>query len=57
MIDMLSKYDNMHKNWIFYALIFINNHIITYLNWMLSDKIIIFEDFIPYPIYDVLEIS
>ena len=28
MIDMYSKYDNMHKNRMFYALIFINNHVI-----------------------------
>ena len=28
MIDMHSKYDNMHKNEIFYALIYINNFII-----------------------------
>ena len=27
MIDMHSKYNNMHKNGIFYALICINNHI------------------------------
>ena len=36
MIDMHSKYDNMHKNEIFYALIYINNHIITCINGMLS---------------------
>ena len=29
MIDMHSKYDNMHKNGMFYALICIDNHIIT----------------------------
>ena len=28
MIDMNSKYDNMHTNEIFYALICINNHVI-----------------------------
>ena len=28
MIDMHSKYDNMHKNGMFYALICINNHVI-----------------------------
>ena len=28
MIDMHSKYDNMYKNGMFYALICINNHII-----------------------------
>ena len=28
MIDMHSKYDNMHKNRMFYALIYINNHVI-----------------------------
>ena len=29
MVDMYSKYDNMQKNGMFYALIYINNHIIT----------------------------
>ena len=28
MIDMHSKYDSMHKNELFYALISINNHVI-----------------------------
>ena len=28
MIDMHSKYDNMHKNGMFYALICTNNHVI-----------------------------
>ena len=28
MIDMHSKYDNMHKNEMFYALICINNNVI-----------------------------
>ena len=32
MIDMHSKYDNMHKNEMFYALIWINNHILAYVN-------------------------
>ena len=32
MIDMHSKYDNMHKNRVWYALIYINNHIIAYVN-------------------------
>ena len=36
MIDMYSKYDNMDKNGIFYALIFINNHIFACLDCMLS---------------------
>ena len=35
MIDMHLKYDNMHKNEIFYALICINNDIITCINCML----------------------
>ena len=35
MIDMHSKYDNMHENGMFYALICINNHIVTCLNCML----------------------
>ena len=34
MIDMHSNYDNMHKNRMFYALIYINNHIITSINCM-----------------------
>ena len=36
MIDMHSKHENMHKNKIFYALICINNNIITYIDYMLS---------------------
>ena len=36
MIGMHSKYDYMHKNVIFYALIYINNHIIACSNCMLS---------------------
>ena len=36
MIDMYSKYDNMHKNEMFYTLIFINNHVIIDINCMLS---------------------
>ena len=36
MIDMHLKYDNMHKNEKFYALIYINNHVITSINFMLS---------------------
>ena len=33
---MHSKHDNMHKNAIFYALICINNQIISCVNFMLS---------------------
>ena len=36
MIYMQSKYDKMHKNGIFYALTWINNHIISRVNFMLS---------------------
>ena len=36
MINMHSKYDNMYKNEMFYALICINNHIIARVNCMLS---------------------
>ena len=36
MIDMHSKYDNMHTNEMFYALICINNHIIECVNCILS---------------------
>ena len=32
---MHAKYDNMYKNGTFYALIWINNHIIIYINDML----------------------
>ena len=39
MIDMNSKYDNMHKNVMFYALICINNHVITGINCMLSHSL------------------
>ena len=35
MINMHSKYDNMHKNRIFYALICVNNLIITCIDCML----------------------
>ena len=37
MIDIHSKHYNMHKNGIFYALIFINNQIISFVNRMLSN--------------------
>ena len=36
MINIYSKYDNMHKNEIFYALICINNHVNSCINCMLS---------------------
>ena len=36
MIDIHSKHDNMNKNKIFCAIICINNHIISYVNCMLS---------------------
>ena len=38
MIDMYSKHENMYKNEIFYALICINNHKISYVNCMLIEK-------------------
>ena len=38
MIDMHSKYDNMHKNEMFYALIYINNHIIMYKLDIINDS-------------------
>ena len=45
-IDIHSKYDNMHKNGMFYALIYINNHIIICINCMLSCvKSIIYKKF------------
>ena len=37
MIDIHSKYDNMHKNVIFYVLICINNHVNSCINCMLLD--------------------
>ena len=42
MIDMNLKYDNMHKNVIFYAEICINNHIIMCINYRLSSNIGLF---------------
>ena len=36
MIDMHSKYDNKHKNKMFYAVICVNNHIIACVKYMLS---------------------
>ena len=47
MIDLQSNYDNMHKDEMFYALVCINNHIVTCINCMLS---------ILHPIYNFLEI-
>ena len=35
MIDIHSKHDNMNKNEMFYALICINKHIISCVNYML----------------------
>ena len=37
MIYMDSKYDNMHKNEIFYALICNNNHVVISINCMLLE--------------------
>ena len=39
MINMPSKNENMHKNRMFYALIYINNHEITSISSMLSTNI------------------
>ena len=36
MIDIYSKYDNIHKNIMFYVLIYINNYIIICIICMLS---------------------
>ena len=36
MIDMHSKYANMHKSRIFYVIIYINNYVIIAINCMLS---------------------
>ena len=36
MIEMHSKYDIIHENGIFYAIICINNHIIVFINCVLS---------------------
>ena len=36
MIDMHSKYDNMDTNGIFNTLICINNHVNSYINYILS---------------------
>ena len=40
MINIHSKYDNMHRNEIFYALIYINNHVITSITCTLSIAIV-----------------
>ena len=36
MIEMHSKYDNMHTNGMFYALFCINNHVLSCYDCMLS---------------------
>ena len=36
MMNMHSKYNNMHKNKMFYALNCINNHVITSISYVLS---------------------
>ena len=36
MIDLHSEYDNIHTNRILYTLICINNHVNSYINYMLS---------------------
>ena len=36
MIDMHIKYDNIHKNIMYYVKICTNNHIITSINYILS---------------------
>ena len=46
MIDIHPKYDNMHKNGMIYALIFINNHIIININCMLSTIQVKFARFV-----------
>ena len=43
MIDIHSKYDNMHKNVMFYVLCFINNNVIISLNCMLSITCVAFQ--------------
>ena len=35
MINIHAKYDNIHKNEMFYSLIYINKHIISCINYML----------------------
>ena len=42
---MHSKYDNIHKNRILYALIFINNHIIMCIKCILSIVVLIDKPF------------
>ena len=49
MIDMYSIYNNMYKNGIVYALIYINNHICTSINCMLSVLVghgMIYDEFV-----------
>ena len=43
MIDLHSKHDNMHKNEIFYALVYINKDIISCINFMLSGSFLVRE--------------
>ena len=47
MIKIHSKYDNMHRNGMFCVLIFINNHIITSINFMSSRISHEFDMYIP----------
>ena len=37
MINMHSKYDNIHENGMYYALIYINNHVFTSISYMLLE--------------------
>ena len=55
MIEMHSKYDNMHKNGMFYALICINNHIIVCINCVLSSTHLLLHDQ-PYFSYELDQI-
>ena len=44
-IDINSKYDNMHTNGMVYALIYINNHVNSCINYMLSVCIFNFSSY------------
>ena len=44
MINMHLKYDNMHKNGIFYALNYINVHVIIIISCMLSSILELLHD-------------
>ena len=57
MINMHSKYDNMRRNGIFYVLIYINNHVITSVSYMLSGLIVYAGEYVSSCIASLISIS